>query len=128
MVSVVGIVAFAVPAVRSKSHNNFERTHRFAGWSVLLLVWAQFALLTHDTKAYDQSLRYAMVHSAAFWMLLVLSGSVILPWLRLRRVPVRAEVLSNHAVRLWFDEVTPITGSFRRISNDPLMEWHSFAT
>ncbi|KAG8875677.1 hypothetical protein FRB97_004812 [Tulasnella sp. 331] len=123
-----GILAFAAPAVRSKSHNNFERTHRFAGWSVLILVWAQFVLLTHDTKAYDQSLCQAIVHSAAFWMLLVLTGSIILPWIKLRKVPVRAEVLSSHAVRLWFDEVTPITGSFRRISNDPLMEWHSFAT
>ena len=32
-----------------------------------------------------------------------MSISIILPWLRLRKVPVRAEVLSSHAVRLYFD-------------------------
>jgi hypothetical protein len=61
-------------------------------------------------------------------MLLVMSGSIILPWARLRKVPVHAEVLSDHAVRLWFDEATPGAGCFRRVSNDGLMEWHSFAT
>lgn len=72
--------------------------------------------------------------------------SIILPWVRLRKVPVRAVVLSSHAVRLYFDygmfsydftllhcthfftPVTPITGSFTRISESPLMEWHGFAT
>ncbi len=32
-----------------------------------------------------------------------MTSSIILPWLRLRKVPVRAEVLSSHAVRLYFD-------------------------
>ena len=72
--------------------------------------------------------------------------SIILPWVRLRKVPVRAEVLSNHAVRLYFDygtsantsliyglilsllSVTPVPGTFTRISESPLFEWHGFAT
>ncbi|KAJ6584968.1 hypothetical protein B0H19DRAFT_404613 [Mycena capillaripes] len=33
-------------------------------------------------------------------MLLVMIGSIILPWLQLRKVAVRSEVLSKHAVRL----------------------------
>lgn len=41
---------------------------------------------------------------------------------------VHAEVLSNHAIRLYFDYVTPVAGSYTRISRDPLFEWHSFAT
>lgn len=81
-----------------------------------------------------------------------MTGSIILPWIRLRKVPVRAEVLSSHAVRLYFDygkygfllhlqlgtdknveflllsPVTPVPGSFTRISDNPLMEWHGFAT
>lgn len=74
-------------------------------------------------------------------------GSIILPWLRLRRVPVRSVVLSDHAVRLYFDygveqafpisllscwvknhSVTTKPGHFTRISDNPLMEWHGFAT
>lgn len=54
--------------------------------------------------------------------------SIILPWLRLRKVSVRAEVLSNHCVRLHFDYVNTHPGHFVRISHNPLFEWHSFAT
>lgn len=123
-----GMVAFAYPRIRSQFHDNFERTHRFAGWTVTALFWSQFVLLTHEFKAPSQSLQYAIVHSAAFWMLLIITGSIILPWLRLRKIPVRAEVLSNHAMRIHFDDATPGIGSYRRISKNPLTEWHSFAT
>jgi hypothetical protein len=54
--------------------------------------------------------------------------SIIFPWLKLRKVSVRSEVLSNHAVRLYFDYVTPVPGSYTRISRSLLLEWHSFAT
>lgn len=75
--------------------------------------------------------------------MIILSVSLILPWLRLRRVDVRSVVLSNHAVRMYFEYGrylkcihsqclnqldTPIPGSFVRISSDPLFEWHGFAT
>ncbi|KAL7279919.1 hypothetical protein ACG7TL_006328 [Trametes sanguinea] len=124
----VGIVLFAYPKVRTTHHDAFERTHRFLGWSATALVWAQVILLTNDYRPQDQSLGQALVHSPAFWLVVVFTGSIILPWLRLRKVPVRAEVLSNHAVRLYFDYVTPKPGHFTRISDDPLFEWHGFAT
>ena len=57
-----------------------------------------------------------------------MTGSIILPWLRLRKVPVRAEVLSDHCVRLHFDYVNTHPGHFVRLSHSPLLEWHSFAT
>ncbi|KAF7346331.1 Nonribosomal peptide synthetase 12 [Mycena sanguinolenta] len=139
-----GIVIFAYPTIRSKRHDSFERVHRFFGWTSIILVWAQVVLLTNDYRK-DQSLSHALVHSAPFWMLLVMTGdtfgivglkvltnlakgSIILPWLRLRKVPVRAEVLSKHAVRLYFTYSTPIPGSFVRLSVHPLKDWHGFAT
>ncbi|TFK40788.1 nonribosomal peptide synthetase 12 [Crucibulum laeve] len=128
LVFLLGIVAFAHPTVRSKSHNNFERTHRFLGWSATALVWVQLVLLTNDYKAVGQSLGNALMHATPFWLVVVMTSSIILPWIRLRKVNVRSEVLSNHAVRLHFDYVTPIPGSFTRISDNPLMEWHGFAT
>ncbi|KAG5635314.1 hypothetical protein DXG03_005450, partial [Asterophora parasitica] len=54
--------------------------------------------------------------------------SLALPWVRLKKVPVRCEKLSNHAVRMYFDYDTPGAGSFVRLSDAPLTEWHSFAT
>ncbi|KAI0699277.1 nonribosomal peptide synthetase 12 [Cerioporus squamosus] len=124
----IGIVLFAYPKVRSTHHDAFERTHRFLGWSATVLVWCQVVLLTNDYRSPGQTLGHALVHAPPFWLVTVMTCSIILPWLRLRKVPVRAEVLSKHAVRLYFDYVTPRPGHFTRISESPLMEWHGFAT
>ncbi|KAJ7095859.1 nonribosomal peptide synthetase 12 [Mycena belliarum] len=123
----LGIVVFAHPSLRSKRHDYFERVHRYFGWTSIILVWGQVVMLTNDYRG-PKSLSYALVHSAPFWMLLVMSGSIILPWLRLRKVPVRSEVLSKHAVRLYFSYATPKPGSFVRLSAHPLKDWHGFAT
>ncbi|KAK7690040.1 hypothetical protein QCA50_006685 [Cerrena zonata] len=123
----IGIVIFAYPKARSTHHDSFEKTHRFLGWSAVALVWCQVILLTNDYRAAGQTLGNALVHAAPFWLIIVMTGSIILPWVRLRKVPVRAEVLSTHAVRLYFDYVTPRPGHFTRISENPLMEWHGFA-
>ncbi|ETW84500.1 hypothetical protein HETIRDRAFT_444247 [Heterobasidion irregulare TC 32-1] len=124
----LGIVALAYPRLRILYHNSFEATHRFLGWTAVALVWCQVILLTNDHRPEGQTLGKALIKTAPFWMVLVMSISIILPWLKLRKVAVRSEVLSNHAVRLYFDYVTPVPGSFTRVSTDPLMEWHGFAT
>ncbi|KAK0464259.1 uncharacterized protein EV420DRAFT_1034724 [Desarmillaria tabescens] len=124
----VGIVLFAYPALRIKRHDAFERVHRFLGWTATALVWAQVVLLTNDYKG-DKSLGSALVHSAAFWLMIILNLSLILPWTHLRKVPVNSVMLSNHAVQLFVDYGPhPVPGSFQRFSTDPLNEWHSFAT
>lgn len=122
------IIFFAYPALRTSKHDNFERTHRFFGWTCTALVWVQVVLLTNDYKEPGLALGSALVKSAPFWLVVIMTCSIILPWLRLRKVPVRAEVLSTHAIRLYFDYVTPVSGSFTRISESPLFEWHGFAT
>ncbi|KAK7046944.1 putative three-domain protein adenylation-thiolation-dehydrogenase [Favolaschia claudopus] len=122
-----GMVIFAYPALRTKRHDTFERVHRYLGWTSVILVWAQVVLLTNDYRG-KLSLSRALVHSAPFWMLLVMTASIILPWLRLRKVPVRAEVLSKHAVRLYFTHTTTKSGSFIRLAMHPLKDWHAFAT
>ncbi|KAK0431521.1 hypothetical protein EV421DRAFT_165569 [Armillaria borealis] len=121
------LVALAHPSFRIEHHDVFERVHRFMGWTATALVWAQLVLLTNDYKG-SRSLGVALVHTPAFWLMIILSVSLILPWVRLRKVDVRCEVLSDHAVRMYFEYATPIPGSFVRISTDPLFEWHGFAT
>lgn len=139
------MIWFAYPKRRSTAHDNFERTHRFLGyaaflsclitatdcfssWAATALVWALIILLTNDYKAPGVSLARALRTNASFWMICVITLSIISSWARLRKVNVRSVVLSNHAIRLYFDYVTPKTGHFVRISKSPLMEWHSFAT
>ncbi|KAF5385718.1 hypothetical protein D9757_005526 [Collybiopsis confluens] len=121
------MVVFAYPALRSKRHDTFEYIHRFMGWTVVGLVWSQVVLLNNDFKGH-LSLAHALRNDPTFWLVVVLTGSIILPWLKLRKEPVRSEVLSKHAVRLYFDYDEPVPGSFIRISNDGLFEYHSFAT
>ncbi|KAL0567095.1 hypothetical protein V5O48_014899 [Marasmius crinis-equi] len=124
-----GIVAFAMPGMRTKRHDSFERVHRFAGWTAAAMVWAQVILLINDYRKPGESLRHAIITTPSFWLVVVFTGSLILPWLRLKKVDVRSVVLSNHAVRMFFDYgVTPGAGTFVRVSEDPLFEWHGFAT
>ncbi|TFK21474.1 nonribosomal peptide synthetase 12 [Coprinopsis marcescibilis] len=128
LAEILGILVFAFPALRKKMHDTFENTHRFLGWSALALVWVQFMFLTIDYMPEGQTLGQTLLKSPQFWLVVILTCSIIWPWFRLRKVEVIPEVLSNHAVRLWFNYgVTPDAGTFVRVSDAPLKEWHGFA-
>jgi hypothetical protein len=118
LVLLLAICVMSMPWMRAKHHNTFEVVKRFAGWASLALLWPQTALLVDGP-----------VHAAPeAWVLAVVTFSVALPWLRLRRVPVELVVPSNHVALARFDYgVTPFAGSSTAISRSPLREWHSFA-
>ncbi|KAG5636268.1 hypothetical protein H0H81_008603 [Sphagnurus paluster] len=122
-----GIIVFAHPTLRKKFHNTFEATHRFLGWSAIFLVWVQIICLTDDYRG-DKPISTALLHSIPFWLISLATLSIALPWFRLKKVPVTCEKLSNHALRMYFDYTTPGAGSFVRLSDTPMTEWHSFAT
>lgn len=108
------IVATALPPFRSRHHDHFEKIHRFGGWSALALFWAHTLLSTPQP--------------VPITVLAVVTFSVALPWLRLRKVDVRLERPSPHVVLARFDHgETPFAGSSTAISRSPLKEWHSFA-
>ncbi|MDX3195363.1 hypothetical protein PV458_43780 [Streptomyces sp. MN03-5084-2B] len=117
-VVLVVVVVLALPGVRARRHDLFERSHRFGGWSLLVLFTVHSVLLGGPDFA----------GSGQFWVLLLVVTSVALPWLRLRRVPVRITRPSPHVALLSFDYgVTPFAGSSTALSRNPLLEWHSFA-
>lgn len=129
LVALTGVVVVcAAPAVRSRAHNLFEFTHRFGGWTAIVLFWAltvHLALLGRG----DASALEAVASSWQVWVLAAITLSVASPWLRLRRVRVTVERPSSHAVIVRFDHgVTPAIASAVGISRNPLREWHSFAT
>ncbi|KJK48290.1 membrane protein [Lentzea aerocolonigenes] len=106
------LIVLALPRLRAKHHDLFERTHRFGGWSVLVL----FGVLS------------AVQNPVFLWPLALVVASVALPWLRLRRVPVHIVSPSPHVALVSFDHgVTPFAGSSTTVSRNPLLEWHSFA-
>ncbi|SCF47182.1 hypothetical protein GA0070216_12167 [Micromonospora matsumotoense] len=119
-VLLLAVVGTALPPVRARRHDLFERTHRLGGWAVLLLLWVQAGFLAGGPAA--------LAASPQGGVLAVLTTSIVLPWLRLRRVPVVVERPSAHVALVHFDHgVTPFPGSSTAVSRSPLWEWHSFA-
>lgn len=127
LVLLIGIIVLSLPSIRAKYHDHFERSHRFGGWTALVLFWAQMLIFTNDQRG-SATLAQALVSSPGFWLLVLVTVSILLPWLRLRRVPVRIERPSSHVALAHFDYgVTPFAGSSTALSRNPLLEWHSFA-
>jgi hypothetical protein len=123
----LAMVASAHPKFRMKNHDAWELIHRFAGWTALILFWAQTLVVANSSRGSDP-LIVALAYNPGLWLLLAASCSVILPWLHLRKVAVRADVLSAHAVRLYFTYTNAVVGTAIRLSERPLLEWHAFAT
>lgn len=127
MALLIAIGSMSHPTIRMKYHNIWEASHRFGGWAALILLWVQTALATKDLNP-SIAPSAAYLHSPPIWLLSIATAAIIFPWLHLRKVPVRSEVLSNHAVRLWFDYTTPVVGTAVRLAERPLVDWHGFAT
>ncbi len=121
------MVFFALPKNRMKKHNIFERTHRFGGWSVLVLFWINaLSLLLYTTS--ETNILLVLLTSHTFWLLTIITVSIVLPWLHLKKVPVSIDNPSSHVAIAKFDYgVTPFAGSSTALSRNPLLEWHSFA-
>jgi hypothetical protein len=121
------IVATAWPSVRARLHDRFERVHRFGGWLALVLFWTQTLLFVAGGRG-GSALPAALLASPSVWVLCLVTISVALPWLRLRRVAVTVRRPSSHVAVVHFDHgVTPFAGSSTSVSRSPLREWHSFA-
>lgn len=115
------IVLTARPGYRARRHDRFERMHRFGGWAALVLFWIQTVLFVQLDRA-------SLLAAPQIWVLALVTFSVALPWLRLRKVPVEVTRPSNHVALARFNHgVTPFAGSSTAISRRPLWEWHSFA-
>lgn len=127
---IVSICIFAIPTFRVYSHNTFEQVHRFAGWTAVGLFWVETLLVSNAQAklAGADPLGIILVKSAIFWILLGITFLIMLPWVRLRRVDAFPEILSSHAVRIRFTfmKMGPVLGL--RITDNPLKEWHAFAT
>lgn len=115
------MIASALGPVRARFHNAFEKIHRFAGWTVLALFWVQ-------TVSINRDMGQVLTETPAFWMLCLITLSILSPWLSLKRVRVDIEKPSDHVVLARFDYGdTPFAGSSNSISHTPFGEYHAFA-
>lgn len=127
LTSLILMIVFALPQFRAKFHNQFEVIHRFFGWALLILFWTQnFSLVAASTS--DANFLSEVLQTPATAILVLVSFSVLLPWLSLKKVPVDLSKPSSHVTLANFNYgVTPFAGSSTAISRNPLFEWHSFA-
>jgi hypothetical protein len=124
-----GIVIFAHPKIRSKTHNTFERMHRFGGWLCSMTFWTLIVLTAKtisEAPDSEHSVSYILICLPSFWLLSLNTIHSFIPWLRLRKLEATPERLSDHALRLHLK--ANIADFYTiRISDSPLSEWHSFA-
>jgi hypothetical protein len=120
------IVFTARPSARSKHHDKFELTHRFGGWTVLVLVWVN--TIVFATSRSNGSAVSAVLSAPTFWILLLTTAGAIWPWVLLRKVPLTVECPSSHLAILHLQQdFKPPVGTTRSISRRPLYGWHPFA-
>ncbi len=122
MVGLMVVMVFsALGPIRARFHDAFEKIHRFVGWTVLALFWAQTISMIRDAGI-------SLIQSPALWMLCLITLSIAAPWMTLKRVKVEIEKPSGHAVLARFDYGdTPFAGSSNSISHRPFGEYHAFA-
>lgn len=135
--AILGLLALscvaAFPLVRHLHHNVFERTHRFAGWAALALLWVFVVLSAGYDPATAASYHRrrltvtgsALVKRQELWLTAAITFFTLLPWLTVRRVPVTVTARSSHASVITFQGGVN-GGLLGRISRSPLSEWHAF--
>jgi hypothetical protein len=117
----------SLPAVRDRSHDVFELTHRFLGWSSLLLLWG-YVLLTVNwsSETTDSGLLVVTARNVSLWLTVCITTLILSPWLTVRKVRVQARVQSPSIVEITFPGGSQ-PGMFGRISRRALADWHAFA-
>ncbi|CAE7015779.1 hypothetical protein PTTW11_02855 [Pyrenophora teres f. teres] len=122
LISIFLVCVAAHPRFRQRFHNTFERTHRFGGWIALTVLWVNAGVSSHTHGNKPMHL------NPAVWLLAATTFLIILPWLRMSRVPVTATAVSSREVRLTFPYKHMPYMATMRFSLAPLTEWHAFAT
>lgn len=128
MALLLAMTSMSHPYVRNRYHDLWESMHRFGGWAVLILYWVLVGLSSADLgRESGLSASEAYLRNPSLWLIAIATCAIIFPWLFLRRVAVRSEVLSSHAVRLHFAaNLGP--GKGVRLAQHPLGDFHGFAT
>ena len=117
----------AVSVVRNRHHNLFEFIHRFFGWSALLLLWTQLLLITSwAPQSVANGSQLSATGRISFALAAMIAALILAPWLTVRKVDVRTQVLSKSILELKFSGLSR-PGMFGRISRHALADWHAFA-
>lgn len=123
------ILTSAHPRFRVLYHDYFEAGHRYSGWVALITFWIHNGLVARvSAREANIDTGLYLAKSPNFWFFCVSTSCTLLSWSRLRRRDVYPEFLSDHAIRLHFKykAMQPFYGL--KVSSQPFLEWHAFAT
>ncbi|KAF2652562.1 hypothetical protein K491DRAFT_564359, partial [Lophiostoma macrostomum CBS 122681] len=126
----LAICITALPGMRRRWHNLFEKTHRFGGWASIVGLWVHVVGQSFAMQKYVAAgvSLVPLWKTPAFYLLLGITGLVVHPWLYVRRVRVATAVVDPHSTTLIFPYNNMPASSTMRFSTNPLTEWHAFAT
>ena len=120
------VTVCATAPVRARAHNVFEQSHRWGGWTAIVLFWVLRRFLTLSGRGDAGALR------TMAWIgmvLAILTASVAWPWLGLARARHGSTPHPDHVTMVHLDYgVRQAYPSAVGISLRPLHEWHAFAT
>jgi len=120
------IIITAIPPFRHKFHNTFEISHRYLGWScliILVLHQIRFQFIIALNQAYPLE---TLLTNPVLIMIALMIFSILLPW-------ISVQCFDNFRMDCPSQGVLVVTlpgkadvGTFARISLDGI-EWHSFS-
>jgi hypothetical protein len=128
LLSLTTVCIMSLPRIRDRYHNLFEFTHRFVGWSTLLLLWGYAVLLVNwSSEGAETGLGVLTTKNVVLYLTVAITALIASPWLTVRKVRVQARVQSQSIVELTFPGRSQ-RGMFGRFSRRLLLgDWHAFA-
>jgi len=117
----------AMPWIRERHHNWFERNHRYAGWSTLGSVWIFVCIADTLNRPVNpnKSMGWNLVHSQEFWFTVGVTILIFFPWFTVRKVPVEITTPSPRVAIVKFQRGIQ-QGLLGRISRTATLEYHGF--
>jgi NAD(P)H-flavin reductase len=113
----------AMPVVRRRYHDTFEYTHRYAGWTSLVILLIHVVFLQIDKYTpFDIN----VLINVPVLVLVSIIMIVFLPWMCVHKVAVQFQQPSKDLTIVTFPHAIFPYGSTTRISLNG-HEWHSFA-
>jgi len=123
MLCLLFICITAHPRLRSHFHNTFEHTHRFGGWTAVLVLWVNSGVASRSSDNTTP-----LYKTTPIYLLSIITLLILLPWLRIRRVSVTTRLISPRELLLTFPHPNMAYTATIKFSRAPLSEWHAFAT
>ncbi|KAI7280112.1 hypothetical protein KC343_g2035 [Hortaea werneckii] len=121
------VITTSIAGFRRRFHDHWELSHRFGGWSAICLFWAQIIIsAVSSARKASRPAGSVLVSTPSFWMLIVITVCLIYPWLWLRRLPVKAQRRSTHAIELRLHNRNVASCASLSMSISPVTETHNF--